>query len=180
MKLTEIIETQENLFAQIEEAGGEINELQDLQLAALSEDMLQKADNYGYYIVSLQKRIDGLKEFKCAVDAKRKAAEALLCRIKYHLGYIMSEKNIPAIKGNVVTIKNITKDEIVFIPEKVSSGDCNYHVSLTVSPSELNDLQACFQLEKVEKVPMEGGSYPSEKKYNVSFLGLKKLEVQAE
>lgn len=72
-------------------------------LALTESDIVQKAENYGYIIKNMEADINGLKEEERRLQAKRKARENAVARLKGNLQEAMTRLGTPKIDSGTFT-----------------------------------------------------------------------------
>lgn len=94
----------ERLVALLLTAESEEEQEELLKGLALTEaDIVQKAENYGYIIKNMEADINGLKEEEKRLQAKRKARENAVARLKDSLQEAMTRLDTPKIESGTFT-----------------------------------------------------------------------------
>lgn len=112
----------------LEEAQGEITEEQEQKLTILFDAISKKVDNTGGFISFVNSQIDHCKEMEETYKAKRKALENKLQQLKYYLGKFLAIKGLKNIKGDAITISNISNKALEIIEPDLVPLDCKKFV----------------------------------------------------
>lgn len=180
---------QENLFDMIAELDGELTPELEMKLNNIAAEIPKKVDNIGFFIVTREKEIEALKIMEKSIYAKRKSIEKAIERFKSWLAFPAREFGVDGkIKGNVVTIKDISREVFDYIPDSIPF-DCQqmvvtlkipYDVYQTLVDDKVFQKYATKAVMEVDEslITAETNGVQIKTKRNVSFLGLKKLEVK--
>jgi uncharacterized protein YdcH (DUF465 family) len=113
----QLLERQEEIFLEIQEAGGEITPGQEMELDSIQKEfdkyeslITQYPDKIGFIISKMNKELEDIKEWEYRCCNKKKAREKKIENFKAWVGRTI--RNVigegEKIKGNLVTIKDIS------------------------------------------------------------------------
>lgn len=182
---------QEKIFDQIAENDGEMTPEIEAHLNQMAVEIPKKVDNIGFFVVMREKEVESLKIMEKSIYAKRKSIEKSIDRLKSWLAYPARQFGEDGkLKGAVVTIKDISCEKVEVMKEDEVPFDCldmvvtmriPYHTYQGLVKDPLFQ-QYTTKAEPKVNTDLITETTPGCKKNlikNVSFLGLKKLEVKA-
>lgn len=180
---------QEAVFNEIAQNEGEITPEIEAKLNAVAAQIPKKVDQIGFFVVMREKEIEALKIVENTAKNRRQSIEKAIKRLKSWLQFPVDEWGEEGkLKGAIVTIKDISKDVIEIIDPEAVPFECqDMMVTLRIPLPEYDKLITNKLLQKYaiksvmqvneEKIDENTKGCQKVFRKNVSFLGLKKLEV---
>ena len=187
----------DNVITLIQDNDGVLTPETEKQLEAVQTEITHKVDNVGFSVVMKEKEIEAMKVIEQSIAAKRRALENDLSRFKIWLSDCVRNFGIDAgysakvLKGNVVTIKDNTKEVLTYDSDRVK--DSHKVDVITIEVPRTDEIKNKTILNFItkhetkrstkvntENVTSKDEGFSYEVRKAVTFLGLKKLNTTLE